>query len=329
MKASRQAGAPLHFAASPQALRRRARSRSTTTSGMITRKVAPPSLLTSAILPPWARTSSRAMARPRPVPPVRATRGKARKVRAFARPACRDRYRPRRYADRACAPRGDDDPPAPPPRSSAPARRCGRYCEHAEELFAVGIDLRARRAPERTNRCARAAAARACRRPRRPAGASAKRRALGRRSCAWPKSSVGRIADGAIDGGEQLRREALDARILDIGKRSEISCAEDSILRMSWLILDIARPRSARFFCCFRVFCKCSCIAARCWLASEIRRGPRRRQHPRRIGGICGKLPHARGHPPDRRDHHPVDRKENQRRGEKRDDERQEEALRA
>jgi len=53
--------------------RRRACSSSTTTSGMVTRKVAPQSLPTRSIWPPWACTSSAAMARPSPVPSLRAT----------------------------------------------------------------------------------------------------------------------------------------------------------------------------------------------------------------------------------------------------------------
>ncbi|MCY1232665.1 hypothetical protein D9M72_451700 [compost metagenome] len=51
-------------------------------------------------------------------------------------------------------------------------------------------------------------------------------------------------------------------------KRSEISCAEDRILRMSWLIFDTARPSSARLFCCFSVFCNSRCMLARCWPAT-------------------------------------------------------------
>jgi hypothetical protein len=44
---------------------------STARSGIVSRKVAPIVPSTSRISPPWARTSSAAMARPRPVPPAR------------------------------------------------------------------------------------------------------------------------------------------------------------------------------------------------------------------------------------------------------------------
>ena len=105
--------------------------RSTARSGMVMRKVAPMVPSTSLISPPCARTSSAAMARPRPVPPVRVEAWNAsnRCSRAFSRQA-RPGVGNLDHRHRALAPAGDADLVARRDRWArgfpAPARRCAR-----------------------------------------------------------------------------------------------------------------------------------------------------------------------------------------------------------
>ncbi len=99
------------------------------------------------------------------------------------------------------------------------------------------------------------------------------------------------------------------------------------MLRMSWLILETARPKSARLFCCFRVLCNSR------WHARQVLTGDRqfvlalRRDQTRSDSTARPKTLHALGQPPDRENQHAIDGQEDQRRGDQRDDDRQEEDV--
>ena len=134
-------------------------SSSTARSGMVRRKVAPMVPSTSLISPPWARTSSAAMTRPRPVPPLRA------EVWNASNRCSRDRGRDARAGVRhldhhhgALAPPGDADLIARRIVRRARLQRLhgvARQIEQdAKQLVGIGIDNRGRARSRRSRRSA-------------------------------------------------------------------------------------------------------------------------------------------------------------------------------
>ena len=93
---------------------------------------------------------------------------------------------------------------------------------------------------------------------------------------------------------------------------------------MSWLILETARPRSARCFCSPRVFCSCCCMPASSRSATPDLVGAGLRDDD--AAGIVGRLregQHRARHGADRPDHDPVDRGIDERGGNQRNQQRQ------
>ena len=153
--------------------------------GMVMLKVAPMVPGTSRISPPCARTSSAAMARPRPVPPARvepwnAWNRWARALLGHARPGVGNFD----HRDAAFAPAGDADLVARRIARAARLQRLHRIAreidENAEQLIVIGIDGQAALHRRRSSGSARRGRGRA---PRAPP-----------RSAARPRSSCGRAA---------------------------------------------------------------------------------------------------------------------------------------
>src|SRR4249919_3205303 len=156
-------------------------------------------------------------------------------------------------------------------------------------------------------------------------GASSNGLRLGGVSCAWPKSSVraqslmARSSEASSFGTSCCTRSSLTLR-----KRSERSCAEESMLRRSWLILLTARPRAAsRFF----------------WLGlhggklalggADLVAPPRRRDDARRVLRPLAETHHVPGELGHGLDQKHVEREIDERRGDDRDQDRQPENVEA
>ena len=213
-------------------------SRSTARSGMVSRKVAPMVPSTSLISPPWARTSSPAMTRPRPVPP-RARRGLERLEQMLPR-----------LGREARAGVGDldhdDGALAPPGDAHLVARRIVRRArlqrlhgvarqieDDAQQLVGVGVDDQSAldRGDPADAACPRAAACRAP--PRRsararPACGPAAAPGRGRRT-----ASIRRTRWRVRARASAWARSAARAGPAGCASPSENSCAEVSRLRRS------------------------------------------------------------------------------------------------
>ena len=108
-------------------------------------KVAPGPPSTSAIEPPWARTSSAAMASPRPVPPGLTEPWKARKSEARAFSGRPGPVSATRMVTRGSFARGRDGQPADHRRIGIGVHRLNRIAaeidQDTEELVGIGVDF--------------------------------------------------------------------------------------------------------------------------------------------------------------------------------------------
>ncbi len=182
--------APWHALRASRARRAR-RSSSTARSGMVRRKVAPMVPSTRRISPPWARTSSAAMARPRP-----GAAGAGRALERLEQMRARRARKPGAgvghldHHHRALAPAGDADLVAAGIAARAALQRLHRVAreieQDAEQLVGVGVDHQA--ALDRADPAHRRAArrARASRARPRPAARARPARRSGGGSCTRP-----------------------------------------------------------------------------------------------------------------------------------------------
>ena len=240
---------------------------STARSGMMMRNVAPMVPSTRRISPPCARTSSAAIARPRPEPPGRVEPWNAsnRCARAFSRHAGPGVGHLDHHHG-ALAPAGDAQLVAAGIVRRAAFQRLQRVAREVEDRRGTAGPDRHRRAgrarPRRPSAPATPGRGRASRAPPRPApraapaGGRAAARAPGRR-----RASTGRTRWRARASASACGAKRCTFGSGTLTSRSENSCAEASRLRRSWLIFDTARPSAARWLFCCSIEARSRCIA--------------------------------------------------------------------
>ena len=207
-----------------------------------------------------------------------------------------------------------------------------RLLKHAEQLVAIGIDAQRLVHLDRSRRWHPRAAGPVRRRPPSTSERSGHQLAAGRRllGAAEPQRALGEV-DGAVERGDQLRREALHGRVGQAAAAGpRCSCALASMLRRSWLILLTARPSAAsRLFCC-RV-CVSSLLHVR-QLAlggADLVLALRRHDDAAGVLRVLAEAQHVAGDAHHRLHQQAVEGEIDERRGDDRDDDRQAEDVEA